>query len=311
MPHHSLLGFEKVVIWGHKLHTHTHSYIHNAFFIAFKHMGYETYWFDDNDNVKSFDFSQSLFITEGQVDKKIPIRNDCQYILHNCESPKYKKLDPRNWINLQVYTDQILNFPDLVKVDTCIYYDFPGRCVYIPWATDLLPFEIDEIKKNLPLATIQNYVYWVGTIGDGKFGNIHQINPFIDACKENGIDFIQKTGISVEANKSLISSSYMAPTIVGEWQLNVGYVPCRIFKNISYGKMGITNSPRVYELFEGKIVYNQNTYQLFYDAKERLKNLQIEEIYELMDLVKNKHTYINRINTLLDFLDLVHKAHHD
>ena len=44
-------------------------------------------------------------------------------------------------------------------------------------------------------------------------------------------------------------------------------------------------------------------YQLFYDAKKRLETLKIEEIYELMDLVKEKHTYINRINTLLDFFD--------
>lgn len=27
---------KKVVIWGHKLHSHTHSYIHNAFYNAFK-----------------------------------------------------------------------------------------------------------------------------------------------------------------------------------------------------------------------------------------------------------------------------------
>jgi len=72
-----LQSFEKVIIWGHKLHSHTHSYIHNAFYIAFKHMGYETYWFDDKDDVKKFDFSNSLFLTEGQVDKKIPLREDC------------------------------------------------------------------------------------------------------------------------------------------------------------------------------------------------------------------------------------------
>src|SRR5690348_13238916 len=29
-----LQGFEKVIIWGHKLHSHTHSYIHNGFYHA-------------------------------------------------------------------------------------------------------------------------------------------------------------------------------------------------------------------------------------------------------------------------------------
>jgi hypothetical protein len=32
---------KQIVIWGHKLHTHTHSYIHNAFFRAFQKMGYK------------------------------------------------------------------------------------------------------------------------------------------------------------------------------------------------------------------------------------------------------------------------------
>ena len=33
--------FERVVIWGHKLHTHKHSYIHNAFYRAFGNQGFE------------------------------------------------------------------------------------------------------------------------------------------------------------------------------------------------------------------------------------------------------------------------------
>ena len=75
-----LYSFDKVVIWGHKLHTHTHSYIHNAFYLAFRNLGYQVFWFDDNDDVSNFDFSDSLFLTEGQVDRKIPVREDCQYI---------------------------------------------------------------------------------------------------------------------------------------------------------------------------------------------------------------------------------------
>ena len=48
---------KKVVIWGHKLYSHTHSFIHSGFFKAFKHLGYDTYWFDNNDNIKDFDFT--------------------------------------------------------------------------------------------------------------------------------------------------------------------------------------------------------------------------------------------------------------
>jgi hypothetical protein len=145
-------------------------------------------------------------------------------------------------------------------------------------------------------------------VGEGKFGNKEQLMPFIQACKENGIAFTVKHYVPSDEHKKIIGSSFMAPAIVGKWQEEQGYIPCRIFKNISYGKMGVTNSRHVFELFEQKIVYNPDTYQLFYDAKTKLETMRLDELYELMDFVKLKHTYLNRIATLLDFLNLVQEA---
>jgi hypothetical protein len=301
----SIYSFDKVVIWGHKLHTHTHSYIHEAFYRAFKSLGYPTWWFDDNDELQNFDFANTLFITEGQVDGAIPLRDDCKYMLHNCTSPKYQQLNPKNWFVFQVYTKDVHSIPHIKKIDTCIYYDLPGRCLYMPWATDLLPDDIEKVKKNLPSVPIINKVFWVGTVGEGTFGNRTELNPFIAACQENGLEFVQQTHLEQQDHIQLIQQSYMAPTIAGSWQKSVDYVPCRIFKNVSYGKMGITNSRIVNELFEGRIVYNPDTRQLFYDAKKRMETLTLEEIYELMDFVKTKHTYINRIQLMLSFLELV------
>ena len=138
---------------------------------------------------------------------------------------------------------------------------------------------------------------------------MNELSPFMKACNENGIGFQQVINISTEKNIELIQQSYMSPAIVGTWQEKNGYIPCRIFKNISYGQMGITNSQTVYEFFDKKLIFNKDTYQLFYDAKNRLKNIKLEEIYELMDLVKEKHTYINRINTLTKFFDDYIKFH--
>lgn len=301
--------FDKVVIWGHKLHSHTHSYIHERFYRAFQYLGYPTYWFDDSDKLKGFDFSNTLFLTEGQVDKRIPIREDCYYMLHNCDGRKYQSLFASgHCITFQVYTDRALLVPNLIKEDTCIYYDVPGKCVYMPWASDLLPHEIDEMKKKLPIEK-KKEIHWIGTIGDGTFGNIHQLNPFKQACRENGISFIpQRPGLAENLSRKMISTSYLAPAIVGKWQEQEGYIPCRIFIAISQGQMGVTNSLRVSELFDGKIVYNHDTYQLFYDAKERLRTWTLEDQYVLMDVIKTKHTYLNRIQTLLHLFDLIHAA---
>jgi hypothetical protein len=303
-----IYSFEKVVIWGHKLGTHTHSYIHQGFYTAFKELGYNTHWFDNADDVREFDFANTLFLTEGQVDKNMPVRNDCIYLLHNTERTRYQELPPTQYINFQVYNDTILDIPNLVKLDTCIYYDLAGRCFYMPWATDLLPNEIEEIKQQLPTIMKEKCVYWIGTIGGGRFGNKTTLAPFIQACEENGIKFTQAgaaTRVAGTDSIALTRVSYIAPAIVGEWQKSVGYIPCRIFKNISYGQMGVTNSKRVHELFEGKIVYNPDTHQLFYDAQKRLETTSLEDIYALMDIVKTKHTYLNRVQQLLDFVQLV------
>ncbi|MDR3550952.1 MAG: hypothetical protein P4L31_06070 [Candidatus Babeliales bacterium] len=297
------LPFKKVIIWGHKLHSHTHSYIHFSFHKTFKHLGYDTLWLDKNDDTSCIDFSNSLFITEGQVDQNIPLREDCRYILHNCNPAKYKKLFDQNLcIILQVYSHDCLKRKE-TKIDDCMHINIEQKTIYMPWATDLLPDEIDEMKKQLPSQKRQKAVYWIGTVGGGVHGNQDQLDPFAKACRENHVKFQHITHAEQAENIDLICKSYMAPAIQGKWQCDNGYVPCRIFKNISYGQMGITNSKTIYDLFKGKIVYNEDTHQLFYDAKKRLKNMDINEMYDLMDFVKTKHTYINRIESLLDFLN--------
>lgn len=301
-----LSGYDKVVIWGHPLHSHTHSYIHDGFYKAFNYLGYQVEWFDKDTDVSAIDFSNTLFITEGQADDNIPLRSDCTYILHNCNPEKYINCD---YFYLQVYNDTVLTVPSAIAIDKCIYFDFPGRCVYIPWATDLLPEEIEVIKSKIPQRKKGKNIYWVGTIGEGYYGNRSEIDPFAKACRENHFNFIPSnpnaTGITDKEHQDLIFKSWMAPALVGKWQKDVGYIPCRIFKNISYGQWGITNSERVYELFDKRIVYNPDTYQLFFDAKARIEKLTVKELLELMDLVKNKHTYLNRIETLLRFQRLL------
>lgn len=299
------LPFNKVVIWGHKHHSSTHSYIHYAFDRTFRHLGYQTLWLDKYDDISTIDFSHSLFITEGQVDQKIPLREDCRYILHNCDCTKYKELFEKDLcIILQVYSNDCIKRKE-TKIDDCMHINIEQKTIYMPWATDLLPHEIDEIKKQIPQIKKSNTIYWVGLIWNDPQGNLDIIKQFAESCYKNNIPFKQRLGISQEENIHLIQTSYMAPAIQGKWQCDNGYIPCRIFKNISYGQMGITNSKTVYDLFKGKIVYNSDTHQLFYDAQKRLKNMDLNEMYELMDFVKTKHTYINRIERLLDFLTVI------
>ena len=143
------MDIKQVVIWGHKLHTHTHSYIHNAFFKTFTHLGYKTVWLDNTDKITNVDFSRSLFLTEGQVDNNIPIREDCYYIIHNSDMDKYRTIPKDNILVIQVFSKDVIkrNEP---KIDEFIYYNQSKNnenhsVLYMPWATDLLPEEINII----------------------------------------------------------------------------------------------------------------------------------------------------------------------
>lgn len=303
-------SFNQVVIWGHKLHTHTHSYIHERFYRAFQYLGYPTYWFDDRDDVSDFDFSHTLFLTEGQSDRLIPLREDSIYILHNCQREHYESLFKLGrCIHLQVYTDDVRSWSNLIQIEPFIYYDIEGKAIFMPWASDLLPYEIEEVKKKLPNLQKERIFYWMGTLTDGEFGNIDQLNPFIQACRENGIGFSHNNpwihGLSREVMLKRNIESFLAPAIVGKWQKEHGYIPCRIFNSIAAGQMGLTNSERVYELFDRKILYHPDTYQLFYEAFKQIHNWSLEDQYALMDIVKNKHTYLNRVQTILKFLECV------
>ena len=72
----------KIVIWGLKLHSHTHSYIHYGYWRAAEALGHEVHWYDDEDDVSSVDFSDSVFITEHRVCENMPLRTDCKYFIH-------------------------------------------------------------------------------------------------------------------------------------------------------------------------------------------------------------------------------------
>ena len=86
----------------------------------------------------------------------------------------------------------------------------------------------------------------------------------------------------------------------GTCHKQIGYIACRLLKSISYGHLGITNSRHAYELLEKKVIYNSDEKQLFYDAMSQLKNYEL--INEQMKLVREKHTYLNRIHDLLEVL---------
>lgn len=302
------MGKPKIIIWGHKLASHTHSSVHRGFYRAFEHLGYDTYWLDDNDDVSNFDFSDCIFLTEGNVCGKMPRRKDCKYILHNC--PPMEGIGKS--INIQYLTKQYADKGEEMSHGIRL---ISGDCLMFAWGSDLLPNEFDETLLGRPR---NKDIWYIGTVDnkDVKGGNYEPVTGFAKIAKNNGLSFKYGGGYSVdfrlsymeympgwisdEDQKELLSNCYAMPALQGERQLVNMMIPCRLFKAIQYGLDGISNNEFAYEFFNRQITYNENISDLFY-CSELLREEKGRRKY-LFNFVKQYHTYLNNVNAIMKVL---------
>lgn len=286
----------KFIIWGLPLHSHTHSYVHHAFARTSKYMGFETHWVPNDESSNSIIDKNSIIISCGVADNNLKKFDGAKYVLHNSNR---EDLKTQNYINLQVYTHDVLG-RDIEKINNELtFWEEKTKTLYQPWATDLLPNEIESIEPILHNTT-NSKINWVGSVTEGEHGNIHQLNEYYRFCKENKIDFLLNRLTSIEENITLIRDSRQAPVIQGQWQVDKGYIPCRVFKNISYGCWAVTNSSTTSKLLGLKEC--NNIEEMFIEGESFLTKGNTSLIKEKMNLVSNKHTYVNRINNIISCL---------
>ena len=240
------MNLNKVIIWGHTLHNHTHSYIHNAFYITFKHLGYEVYWFNEdgqnnypqNEILNNFD--NSLFIVHGLESKNLPLNNKSFYLVHNLEWVGTEFKIPKNHVlknNKGIPANNILTFQVLtIGSKSCKSYknikyhkyadDY--SCLYLPWATDLLLEQIQKNINNLENIKSKNISNFIGMMFKGQW------TKYRDECIKNNIDFKNYGGTfnkdsennkSIEENMKLIQESIIAPALQHDWQIENEYIP--------------------------------------------------------------------------------------
>lgn len=299
------MKIDAVVIWGHPLHSHTHSYIHQAFYRAFKLLNYKCYWIDHRISLSEQNISlpeRCLYITEGQVSNDIVYDPTSYYLLHNCDMGKYMRagIPENHLLGLQVFTKSCL--PHSQPLNNSKFIRFDGKTLFMPWATDLFPQEVEENIKNIESISksYKSVCHFIGMILENPW------LPCKEVCQKNNISFASVGGfsgnnVSIEENMKRVQESMIAPAFQEPWQTTNGYIPCRIFKNISYGKMGITNNEIVQELFKGKLVFHTDVSvatQTAIDTVQRGENIDL--LRELMIEVKNNHTYLNRIEDIFE-----------
>lgn len=331
----------KVVVWGHPLHSHTHSYVHYAWVKTFKHLGYDTFWFHADDYpVEGFDFTNALFITEcsSGADRNIPLHASNVYFVHACTDPHKYISSGARLIDIRYHVkylfDTVYNYnldekiakgevQTLRATKSLTYYEQratnlglnprfrtngfhqPYEAIYMFWATDLLPHEFNF--DNRFIEPMQPHtVTFVGSIG---MGNQREVHNFLQGCCSRGIKVQHidpwRNPVSFDENMRLVQESVIAPDVRGDGDPNsphktIGYIPCRLFKHISYGKLGATNCERIYELFKPFVLYHNDETQLV-DLCLQKRN-DFEFIKKQMEWVAKYHTYINRVDDIIAVL---------
>ncbi len=298
-------NFKRIVIWGLKNRYHTNRHIHKAFYENAKKLGYEALWVeDDKKNAKYLKPGDLVIATQaiGRMipekfkfeDYNLPVRDDIFYCLHNIKDVFKEKLNPRNYINLQIYTTGQAEKSDQ-KWGPVTYFDTKTKTLYQPWSTDLLA---EEFRK--PIYNNNRLVFWIGSIWNNSAnqGNIETINELREVLKKNKLRFIRVRFIPDFLNRFFIRKSRIAPAVAGKFQVDINYLPCRMFKNISYGQLGITNVRKFKDILGDSFIEGNNIKEIIENSLKLTKKEYLAKVRTQQEIIKN-YTYKNSIENII------------
>jgi len=262
-------------------------------------MGYDTYWVDDKLSNQGVIQSGDYVIACNVAAQHLPNISGARYILHN--------IDPHdvgitsNYIKLQVFTEAAVG----ESIDSpVIKWDSTTRTLFQPWGISVnrrlwLKDDLNPGKRE----------YWIGAIWNNpeRQGNTDEINAYRESLSKLGLLFrrvggtrsIKLAGISDEKSSYYTSISPIAASIVGKWQKDKSYIPCRAFRNVAFGAVPASNSA-LSQIFGDSMVFNEQISELV----NRMNSMSLKEKRDRNSSalhVLNQHTYEINIQRLMQF----------
>jgi len=294
--------YRRFVIWGLLKKTNTLRYIHSHFFTTLKKLGTDAIWVEDEFKNRSLIKKGDLVISSGLWVEHLPVVKDVDYCLHNFNKNISDRIENSRRLILQVYiVDAEKNSR---KWDTVRFFDRKNQVLYQPWGTNLLPHEF----KQPVFRPHSKFIFWIGSIWDNELhqGNINEIRDLKKILRKNGLLFVHFFyGITDFLNIEFIRLSRIAPAIAGKWQVEVNYLPCRMFKNISYGQLGISNVGKFKDIFPDLLPKGNNIEELIDNSLSIKKTEYIEMINFQQEIVK-RYTYLNSLLNIVRAFEEIH-----
>lgn len=295
----------KVTIWGLKHTRHSHRFIHKGFHENFAKLGYETNWVEDKPTNQELE--SDIYFVSGVASDYIKFKKKSIYILHNVNLSE-QNIDEihRNkvkYINVQVYTNDSKG-EEIDNKNTL--FDRLTNTIFQPWGTPLNPSEWSEYSpKNR-----SRIEWWVGAVWNNSLnqGNVSTIAQYKKLLQKNGVLFIKRggsrfrvEGISDFGNSNLIRNSRIGATIVGSWQQSNHYIPCRLFKSISFG-IPPTSNMSMPKSFTNASGFIEDLEQLIDFSLNESEASRLERFNSAKQILKT-FTYTENIKRILNVLE--------
>ena len=279
---------------------HTHSYIFEGFYNAAIFLGLEVYWVGTQKELENIASEHSLLMCEGSFLPDFKAELSCSYIVHSIpkelENICIELAKNNRLIHLDVFKIEAKKYSYISDLS---YFDKKSFTLFQPWATDLMPNQIKRFKyKN----DASNISYYIGLLYEKGAEIGKEINKML-LESINPIELKCVTGASHKVSKDLIQKSSLCIDIRYSWHQKAGYIPCRVFKTLSYGREIFVNSKSIKDnlSYIPSIKYYKSPLDLVkkwedlcsYSESKR-KELE-DEITFSNEEIKNKHTYVNRL----------------
>jgi hypothetical protein len=281
-----------VVIWGLKSDNNcTYRHIQRHLFTIFKKIGKEVIWCDDNCDNNKYITLNNLIFSYNLSCENLQYNDKNYYVLLNTPTNIHEKYNNKNFLYLRVYGEVSID-KDSEMWGKTVFFDKKNKILYQTWGTDLLPEEFMP-----PIYNNSKNVYWVGSIWNdsNNSGNKTNIEKLKKSLIKNGLLFSHIFNVSDEENIQFIRRSRIAPSIGGEAQVERGMITCRLWKNISYGQLGVTNLIKTIEVFDNGIICDKNINYIIEKGLSISEKEYKNGILFQQDIVSKNYTYINWI----------------
>jgi len=290
-----LKKYKSVVVWGLKSPTNScQRHVHRHIYETAIKIGCKSLWCDDTVKNNDLILNGSLIISSVESTKNLKYKNQNQYAAFHTGPSVPGFL---NFIHLRVYGDS--NIDPVVHWNSTTMFNKEGHMLSLSFGTDLLPEEFLP-----PIFCPSSIVNWVGSVwqDENGHGNLAQMVEFEKCLKNRNLEFKTYRQLSDKENSERVRESRIAPQISGQFQ-TAAMMPCRIWKNISYGQLGATTSAKSVEIFGEDIIYSP----VIEEVIDRALSIGPKEYKEMtlrqQEIVAKEHTYLDWFSHVARALD--------